>query len=166
MKDMLVPLWELPECSDIEKRLQNQENIIVRRPIAAERHLITSWVLKNFSNYWESEVKVAFRSIPASIYVAQKNNEILGFACYECTARGFFGPTGTLEEERGKGIGKVLLVKSLQSLREMGYVYGIIGGVGPEAYYEKTVNARIIEGSEKSVYYHMLKNKNGGNKKE
>lgn len=163
MKDMLVPLWELPECCEIQEKLKTKQHIIIRRPIAAERHLIASWVLENFSNYWESEVKVAFSSVPPSIYIAQRNNEILGFACYECTAKGFFGPTGTLAEERGKGIGKVLLIKSLESLREMGYAYGIIGGVGPEEYYQKTVNARVIEGSEKSVYYHMLKNKNGRN---
>jgi predicted N-acetyltransferase YhbS len=62
-----------------------------------------------------------------------------------------------LESERGKGIGKVLLIKSLQSLREMGYTYAIIGGVGPAEFYEKAVGAKTIDGSEVSVYENLLR---------
>ena len=71
----------------------------------------------------------------------------------------FFGPTGTKESERGKGIGKVLLVKSLLSLKEMGYGYAIIGGVGPEDYYKKVVDAKTIEGSEISIYENLIRKK-------
>ena len=157
MKDMLVRLTELPDISEIEKRLQKAENILFRRAIAPERHLVTDWVMENFGSYWKSEVEVAFARQPVSCWIAQRGNAILGFACYECTARNFFGPTGTMESERGKGIGKVLLIKSLESLREMGYAYAIIGGVGPAGFYEKKVDAKIIDGSEISIYEHLLR---------
>ena len=62
-----------------------------------------------------------------------------------------------LSSERGKGLGKVLLVKALDALKEMGYAYAIIGGVGPIEYYEKTVHAKVIEGSGKSIYENLLK---------
>ncbi len=157
MKDMLVRLTELPDVSEIEKKLQRSENMVFRRAIAPEKHLVTEWVMENFGSYWKSEVEVAFSRQPVSCWIAQRGNTILGFACYECTARNFFGPTGTLEVERGKGIGKVLLTKSLESLREMGYAYAIIGGVGPAEFYEKAVNAKIIEDSEISIYQHLLR---------
>lgn len=157
MKDMLVRLTELPDVSEIEKRLKKAENMVFRRVIAPEKHLVTEWVMDNFGFYWKSEVEVAFSRQPVSCWIAQRGNSILGFACYECTARNFFGPTGTLESERGKGIGKVLLTKSLESLREMGYAYAIIGGIGPAEFYEKTVNAKIIEDSEISIYQHLLR---------
>lgn len=157
MKDMLVRLTELPSVSEIEKKLQETENMVFRRAIAPERHLVSEWVMENFGAYWKSEVEVAFSRQPVSCWLAQRGNTILGFACYECTARNFFGPTGTAESERGKGIGKVLLIKSLESLREMGYAYAIIGGVGPARFYEKTVNAKIIDGSEISIYEHLLR---------
>jgi GNAT superfamily N-acetyltransferase len=157
MKDMLVRLLELPEVSELEKNLETDEKIVFRRAIAPEKHMVCDWVLKNFSAYWKSEVEVAFSRMPVSCWIAQRKNQILGFACYESTARNFFGPTGILESERGKGIGKVLLVKSLESLREMGYVYAIIGGVGPVEFYEKTVGAKIIEGSELSIYQNLLR---------
>ncbi len=157
MKDMLVRLIGLPDVSDLELRLKKKENILFRRVIAPEKHLVSEWVLEQFGDYWRSEVEVAFSRQPVSCWIAQKGNQILGFACYESTARNFFGPTGTLESERGKGIGKVLLVKSLESMREMGYAYAIIGGVGPAEFYEKNVNAKIIEGSEISIYEHLIR---------
>ena len=157
MKDMLVRLIELPNASELEKRLSEKEKIVFRRAIAPEKHLISEWVMEQFGAYWKSEVEVAFSRQPVSCWIAQRGNELLGFACYECTARNFFGPTGTKESERGKGIGKVLLIKSLESLREMGYAYAIIGGVGPAEFYEKAVGAKIIEGSEVSIYQHLLR---------
>ncbi|MBN3521962.1 GNAT family N-acetyltransferase [Algoriphagus lutimaris] len=158
MKDMLVRLIGLPDCSDLEKQLAKKENIVFRRAIAPEKHFVTSWVLDHFKAYWKSEVEVSFSRQPVSCYLAQRENEILGFACYEATAKNFFGPTGTKESERGKGIGKILLIKSLESLREMGYIYGIIGGVGPEDFYQKTVGAKVIDGSEISVYENLIRN--------
>jgi predicted GNAT family acetyltransferase len=157
MKDMLVRLIELPDASELEKRLLEIEKIVFRRAIAPEKHLVSEWVMEQFGAYWKSEVEVAFSRQPVSCWIAQRGNELLGFACYECTARNFFGPTGTKESERGKGIGKVLLIKSLESLREMGYAYAIIGGVGPAEFYEKAVGAKIIESSEVSIYQHLLR---------
>ena len=157
MKDMLVRLMELPDASELEKRLSEKEKIVFRRAIAPEKHLVSEWVMEQFGAYWKSEVEVAFSRQPVSCWIAQRGNEILGFACYESTARNFFGPTGTKETERGKGIGKVLLIKSLESLREMGYAYAIIGGVGPVEFYEKAVGAKLIEGSEVSIYQNLLR---------
>ncbi|MFC3878681.1 GNAT family N-acetyltransferase [Algoriphagus namhaensis] len=159
MKDMLVRLQELPDVQETVKKLLEKEQVVFRRPIAPEKHLISTWVKENFGDYWASEVDVAFSRQPVSCWLAQRGNDILGFACYEATARNFFGPTGTKESERGKGIGKVLLVKSLLSLKEMGYGYAIIGGVGPEDYYKKVVDAVTIEGSEISIYENLIRKK-------
>lgn len=157
MKDMLVRLLALPDISLEEAALRDNENVVVRRALAPEKHLMSSWVLKNFGEYWQSEVEVAFSRQPVACWLAQRGNEILGFACYESTARNFFGPTGTVVNERGKGIGKILLIKSLESMHEMGYAYAIIGGVGPAEFYEKTVNARLIQGSEVSIYENLIR---------
>jgi hypothetical protein len=157
MKDMLVRLIGLPDCSELESNLLKKEKIVFRKAIAPEKHLLSDWVMDQFGAYWKSEVEVAFNRQPVSVWLAQRGNNILGFACYESTARNFFGPTGTLESERGKGIGKILLIKSLESLREMGYAYAIIGGVGPVEFYEKTVGAKIIEGSDVSIYENLIR---------
>lgn len=157
MKDMLVRLIGLPDVSLDEAGLLGKEKVVFRRAIAPEKHLVSNWVLEHFGEYWQSEVEVAFSRQPVSCWLAQRGNDILGFACYESTAKNFFGPTGTHENERGKGIGKILLIKSLESMMEMGYAYAIIGGVGPSEFYEKAVNAKIIEGSDVSIYQNLIR---------
>lgn len=154
---MLVRLIGLPDIREKEIALKKKEGIVFRRAIAPERHLISNWVLEEFGTYWQSEVEVAFSRSPVAIWIAQRGNKILGFACYEATAKNFFGPTGTKESERGKGIGKILLIKALEAMREMGYTYAIIGGVGPAEFYEKAVNAKLIEGSEMSIYENLIR---------
>jgi hypothetical protein len=42
-------------------------------------------------------------------------------------------------------------------LREMGYVYGIIGRAGPIGFYEKAVGATVIPDSEPGIYTDLLK---------
>jgi hypothetical protein len=42
-------------------------------------------------------------------------------------------------------------------LYEMGYVYGIIGGVGPVEFYRKTVGAIEIPESAPGIYVNMLR---------
>ena len=53
---------------------------------------------------------------------------------------------------RGRGIGKALLLTALEGLREIGYAYGIIGGVGPAEFYAKACGAVMIEGSTPGIY--------------
>ncbi|HMO55107.1 MAG TPA: hypothetical protein PJ994_11425, partial [Tepidiformaceae bacterium] len=69
----------------------------------------------------------------------------------------YFGPTGVAESQRGSGIGKVLLLQCLESLAAQGYAYAIIGGVGPAEFYEKTVGATLIPGSEPGIYRNMVR---------
>ena len=72
------------------------------------------------------------------------------------TAKGFYGPTGVSEDARGTGIGKALLFKSMEALRESGYVYGVIGGEGQREFYEKVCNAQEIPNSDPGIYTDIL----------
>jgi len=157
MPDMLVHLLKLPEVGAEIRRLEAQ-GVIVRRANAYEITAVTEFVLKHFSVGWRDEVSVGFANKPISIYIATRARQIIGFGAYECTRRGFFGPTGVIESERKKGIGQALLLACLHGLRDMGYVYGIIGGVGPAEFYSKCCEASLIEGSTPGIYTDMLKN--------
>jgi predicted N-acetyltransferase YhbS len=48
---------------------------------------------------------------------------------------------------RKNGIGRGLLFACLEDMRQQGYGYAIVGGVGPTAFYSKAVGAVLIEGS-------------------
>ena len=68
----------------------------------------------------------------------------------------FFGPTGVDPNERKHGIGKALLFNCLEAMKQQGYGYAIIGGVGPAEFYTKAAGAIPIEGSEPGVYRGLL----------
>ena len=155
MIDMLVRLYELPESAGVYGRVEEQ-GITLRRARAYERHIVAAWAGEQFSPKWESEVKVAFSRQPVSCFIATRDKEILGFACYETTAKGFYGPTGVSEAARGTGIGKALLFKCMEAMKDLGYVYGVIGGVGPREFYEKTIGAVEIPGSDPGIYRDIL----------
>ena len=65
----------------------------------------------------------------------------MGFACHDATFRNFFGPTGVKLEVRKNGIGTGLPFACLEDMRQQGYGYAIVGGVGPTAFYSKAVGA-------------------------
>ena len=150
MPDLLVNLLKLPP-------LETTDGFIIRRAQPFEISHVRRFVSENFSPKWADEISVGFARQPISIFIATMNHELAGFAAYECTRRSFFGPTGVLESARGRGIGKALLLASLWALREMGYVYAIIGAAGPVRFYQKTVGAIIIPDSEPGIYTDLLK---------
>jgi len=82
---------------------------------------------------------------------------VLGFASYDATARGFFGPTGVAEEARHKGIGRALLVATITDMASQGYVYGIIGATTSLDFYRNEVGAIEIPESTPGFYQGMLK---------
>lgn len=155
MMDMLVRLYDLPDIEE-ELRKLGGEGVLIRRPGAYERHLVVDWVGRNFSPKWVSEAKTAFSRQPISCFIATREKEILGFACYDVTARGFLGPMGVAEDARKSGLGTALLVSALRGLRDLGHAYGIIGGVGPADFYAHTVGAMPIEGSSPGIYVDIL----------
>ena len=110
-----------------------------------------------FEAAWADEISVGFARQPVSVFVALRGGKLAGFAAYECTRKNFFGPTGVVERERGRGLGRALLLASLWALRESGYAYAIIGGVGPAAFYERAVGATLIPDSTPGIYADPLR---------
>jgi len=154
MSDMLVKLYEIKDFSDDIL----PADIKIKRAIAPEKHIITSWVRENFSAAWADECEIALSNTPTKCFIAYTGNEIIGFACYDATAIGFFGPIGVLDKYRKTGIGKALLLKALTAMKYAGYAYAIIGWAGPVDFFKKNCKATIIENSDKSVYEDILKN--------
>jgi GNAT superfamily N-acetyltransferase len=159
MPDLLVNLLKLP----VQESAPSE--FVVRRAQPFEISVVRRFVGENFSANWADEISVGFARQPVSVFVATrpgeqtKERELIGFAAYECTRRGFFGPMGVVESAKNKGAGKALLLAALEALKEMGYVYAIVGAAGPVRFYQKTVGAIIIPGSEPGIYTDLLKSK-------
>jgi GNAT superfamily N-acetyltransferase len=156
MTDMLVKLYALPP-RDAAFTTQAEQGIVIRRGLVPEKHFVLEWVERHFSRFWVSECDVAFSRQPASIWLATHHDQLVGFACYDTTARGFFGPTGVAESMRGRGTGTALLLACLHAMYDVGYAYAFIGHVGPVEYYERVVGASIIEDSTPGAYAGLLR---------
>ncbi len=146
MPDLLVPLYKLPPPP------QPQPGITLRPVMPYEGHQLLEFVSAHFSPKWVSECRVALAAQPAKVLVAVEEGKLLGFACFDVTARGFFGPTGVAEEQRGRGLGKLLLLHALDRLHHLGFAYAVIGQAGPVEFYKATCGAMVIPGSETGIY--------------
>lgn len=156
MPDMLVKLYTLPPVEpEIER--QRAGGVIIRRARPYEISRVAEFIRNGFAATWADEVSVGYASKPTTVFIAIHDGEVIGFSGYECTARGFFGPTGVDERFRKRGIGKALLLASLHALRELGYAYAFIGAAGPTDFYAAAVGAIAIEGSTPGIYGDPLK---------
>ena len=157
MADMLVKLFHLSSPIELENALLS-EGIRIKRALAPDKSKIEEFAKTCTNEDYSDEVSIALTNIPATCYIATKGKKIVGFACFEVTAKNFFGPMAVLEEYRKKGIGKVLLLKSLVSMREMGYAYAIIGWPAKSAipFYEKSVDAFLIDETSSGLYKQMI----------
>ncbi len=152
MPDLLVNLLNLPPQQPVA-----DETVTIRRAQPFEITTIRQFIESNFSIAWADEISVGIANKPVTVFIATRNRAVIGFAGYECTRKAFFGPTGVNESERGHGIGRALLLAALYGLRELGYVYAIIGAAGPVEFYQQAVGATIIPDSEPGIYTDLLK---------
>lgn len=157
MADMLVKLYNIPNSYEIEKKLL-EEGIKIKKALSPDRSKIVDFSKTCTNEDYSDEVKASFSNNPITCYIATKEKKIIGFACYEATAKNFFGPMAVLENERKKGIGKALLLKSLESMRELGYAYAIIGWPTKSAvdFYKRCVDAVMIDEKSSGVYKRMI----------
>ena len=157
MPDMLVKLYNMPEIK--EEKWLLEKGITINRAMALDKTAVLDFVKSHFFDNWADECEKAIFNQPSSCYIAVKDGGIIGFACYDATALGVFGPTGVMESARGLGVGKALFGKCLVSMKEKGYAYAIIGWVTDAVdFYKKAVNATVIEDSppHKSVYKNLI----------
>jgi GNAT superfamily N-acetyltransferase len=152
MADLLVKLYDWQRTERPEPA-----GIAIRRAFAAEKRLVAQWVAQHFGERWASECEISFARQPVACFIATSDLTELGFATYDSTARGFFGPTGVTEEARHKGIGRALLMATLQDMASQGYAYAIIGATTSLDFYRKEVGGVEIPGSTPGFYRGMLK---------
>ncbi|MFO1397035.1 MAG: GNAT family N-acetyltransferase [Burkholderiales bacterium] len=155
MHDMLVRLYALPPLAPALAACA-RDHVTVRRAIAPEKPVVLDFVRAHFASAL-AEVETAFATTPVRCFVATRGTGVLGFACHDVTCRNFFGPEGVAPAERGRGIGRALLLSALHAQHAAGYAYAIIGGVGPAAFYRKAVDAVDIADSTPGVYDGLLK---------
>jgi hypothetical protein len=153
--DMLIKLYEMDiDWSFITQQAEN--HITIRKPIGPDRSSINAWVECHFPQTWQGEIQRALNNTPCSCFIAQQASSLLGIACYDATALGFFGPLGVIETARGNGIGRSLTLACLMDMRLKGYGYAVVGMAGAKEFYQKVAGAVEIPGSDPGIYRSTL----------
>lgn len=150
--DMIVSLYNLPPY-------EVPQGIKLKRAFVGEKETIQAFIRQHFSTGWVYEAEHSLMQEMGKCFIATREGKIVGFACFDGAARGYFGPIGVAPEERGSGVGQALLLRTLNAMREYGYGYGIIGWVGDaEHFYRKTVGAEFVPGGEPehTVYSNLI----------
>jgi GNAT superfamily N-acetyltransferase len=173
--DLLVRLYALPPLMPRLEALA-PAGVTVRRALASERDVVVAFAEKHGSRGWASECEVAFARRPLGCFVAVESapagasaagalgvvapgsgypstpETLVGFACIEATAPGFFGPQAVRDDRRGKGVGAALLLSALHALAAEGHAYAIVGWASELEFYRKVAGAVPIAGSEPGIY--------------
>ena len=151
MTDMLVKLYDLP---DHAPRLPG--GLVVRRALPLERTVVAPWVRRTFGAGWAAECEGTFGRLPVSCFVAQQAEELVGFCVYDATARGMLGPIGVAPSYQRQGLGRALLLAALEAMHAVGYAYAVVGWVRSATFFQHTVGALPIPGSDPGLYTGLI----------
>lgn len=99
---------------------------------------------------WEWEALNGLQQ--GEVWVAGPAGAVHAFACADATNPGYFGPTGTAVSQRGKGLGRLLLFKSMEALRKRGHKTARIPWVAPLQFYNRHTQAQVGP-----VFWHFSK---------
>jgi hypothetical protein len=162
MSDMLVKLYELPPLQPALDAIR-ETGIEVRPARVGEEYVIGPWVQRQFNEVWSQGITYAIHRNPCSLFIAVEKQSpdinrsdlyqlpmerLVGFACYDVSHRGLFGPIGVAGSSQRQGIGKALALTALHAMWMENYAYAVIGWAGPVEWYKKIIGATIIPGSE------------------
>lgn len=160
MTDMLVKLYGETRHSRADDLAK--QGFQIKRALGADRPKITEFIKTAFPESgegWAAEAEVALSQQPSTCIIVTLENRVVGFCCYDATARGMLGPIGVSEECRGKGVAKEMIQQSLDEMKHAGYAYAVIGWVSSEPFYQKVCNAITIPDSAPGVYSHLVDHK-------
>lgn len=151
MSDLLVRLYSLPPRPAVAA------DVRIERLLPPDAGRVLAFVREHFSEGWVHECTAALYASPPTCFVAVREHTLLGFACYDATAKGVFGPVGVAPEARGAGVGGALTYRCMEAMCEDGYAYAAIGWAdGKEAFYARVVGATPIADSAPGVYSRMI----------
>ena len=157
MADMLVQLYKKREKPPTD--LLAGKNIVFCRALAIDKQVICTFIEKHFHEIcpgWVDECMFSLFRNPTTCFIAIQNKRVIGFACYDATAKGMVGPVGVDEEFRKLGIARILLDECFEAMKMEGYAYAVIGWVSSEKYYANACGAETIPDSFPGIYERMV----------
>ncbi len=129
--------------SSAEEARLGERGITLRRLTSDDAAAFDAYLAREWSWNWRVEAGGTLRREPVSTHLAVCEGEIVGFASFNATGPGQFGPMGVRPDLRRLGIGAALLKRCLLDLRAQGYATADIQWVGPIGFYARHVGATL-----------------------
>jgi mycothiol synthase len=125
-----------------DSALHDPASTVVRRAEPGDAAALDAFVSQYFSRTWRREALLALDRPVPTVFVAVRDQHLVGFGCHGVYRRTWFGPLGTAPGQRSGGIGEALLRRCLDDLAAAGAQQAEIGWIGPAGFYTRTVGAR------------------------
>jgi len=137
--DMTAPLakWkpsEKPEDKALVKEFK------IRRAKPAYGAMLAEMAAAHFPG-WAYEIAAGQRF--GAVFLAEQGGKAVAFCSGDGTNPGVFGPMGTLEAARGKGLARILHNKTLEFMKRAGHKAARIPWVGPIPFYARLSGAKL-----------------------
>ncbi len=127
----------------IPRRIVNMEEDLMvqgtamRLANAGEKERVREWVLKNSGYNWSYEAARAIGRAGSGVWIAEEGGEMVAFSVFGSLEHHWFGPVAVVEERRRRGLGSVLLFKTLDSMKRLGIPRAIIPWTGHLLFYSQ-----------------------------
>jgi mycothiol synthase len=155
--NMLVELPTRDWDTSAEEARLAADGFEIRRLEERDREAFSAYLTANWSRWWHDEGMNGYENNPVSVHIALRDGQICAFAAYNVEAfDGGFGPTGTDESLRGKGIGRVLFHRCMRDLQQQGLAACEVCWTGPISFYARVADAWIHRS-----FYRMAKDLQG-----
>jgi GNAT superfamily N-acetyltransferase len=125
-----------------EARLR-ERGIVVRRGTLDDVNALVELCNANGYQGWMAESRIALQKIPPTVFVAERDGDVLAFAAHSVVGPLHFGPMLTSPDLRGIGIGSVLLKRCLVDWQRAGHDRCEIIWAGPISFYARVVGATM-----------------------
>lgn len=121
-----------------------EKQVEIRRLKSADLPQLIHFIKAEWA-LWEFELTLAAHHTPPTVFIALSRDKIVAFAAYDGNniGTGWFGPMGTDPGSRGLGLGKILLYKCLEEMKNRGVATATIPWVAPIGFYAHHAGARI-----------------------
>jgi GNAT superfamily N-acetyltransferase len=143
-ENLLVSVKDNPRVT-VERSTQadvrcRELGYVVRRASLADADMLRDAITREFLPAWAFEVHRALHFEPAGVHLAETaSGDLAAFAAHDGNNQGlgWFGPAGTFEKHRKKGLGEALLLRCLLDVADAGHETCTIAWIGPRNFYDR-----------------------------
>lgn len=139
--DLTRPLPVPPEA--VRGQELSRAGVVVRELSRRDEAPLRAWLERTWGPNWTYEGLLALRRRVPTGVVAEQNGRIVGFAVFDSTRPGWFGPMGVEPGLQGGGVGVELCVRAFEAMARKGYTEAQIAWAGPRCFYARKLGAVI-----------------------